>query len=55
MLPGVPQERIDKLLATTLQFNPDYYRIVNLQEEESKDEKYGFEAQGSSEPSRKNT
>ena len=26
-------------MATKLQFDPDYYRIVNLEEEESKDEK----------------
>ena len=30
MLPGVPQQRIDTLLKTELQFNPDYYRIVDL-------------------------
>jgi hypothetical protein len=43
------------LLQTKLQFNPDYYRIINLEEEESKDEKYGFEAQGSDQPSSKST
>ncbi len=30
MLPGVSQQRIDTLLKTELQFNPDYYRIVDL-------------------------
>ena len=29
-LKGVPDEHINKLLATQLQFNPDYYRIVDL-------------------------
>ena len=29
-LKGIPDEHINKLLATQLQFNPDYYRIVDL-------------------------
>ena len=31
-------------MATKLQFDPIYYSIVNLEEEESKDEKYGVDA-----------
>jgi len=40
MLSGVPEDHINKLLSTQLQFNPDYYRILDLTtvEEESKDE-----------------
>lgn len=39
MLTGVPEEHTAKLLATKLQFNPDYYKIVDLtaEEEESKE------------------
>lgn len=48
MLTGIHQERIDALMKTTLQFNPDYYRILDLtlmeQDEESKEEKYGLDA-----------
>ena len=42
-------------MATKLQFDPDYYRIVNLEEEESKDEKYGVDAIASYKQARKDT
>lgn len=47
MLPGVPQSRIDELVQTKLQFNPDYYRIIDLeqltqQDEETKDQLFNY-------------
>ena len=47
MLGDVPDDIYNDLLSRQLQYNPDYYRIVNLAEiekaEETK-EQYGFNA-----------
>jgi hypothetical protein len=44
------------LLKTKLQFNPDYYRITNLSnDEESKDEGYGLDANGAEKRERRPT
>lgn len=45
-------------MKTQLQFNPNYYRIIDLQklsEEEEKDDQYGIDAQGADTPVRKDT
>ena len=55
MLQGVPDAVYDDLLSRQLQFNPDYYRIVNLAEiekEEETKEQYGIDATGA-DPNRK--
>ena len=59
LLHSVPQSRLDLLLKTQLQFNPNYYRIVDLQklseEEEKDDQQYGIDARGADVPIRKDT
>ena len=53
LLHSVDPQRYELLLKTELQFNPDYYRIVNL--EDQSDDKYGIDAMNSSSPVRKET
>jgi hypothetical protein len=58
MLPGVNEKEIDRLCGTDLQFEPDYYRIVDLskvEQEENKEEGYGLDAQGANNLERKSS
>ena len=57
MLHSVPQERIDSLLANKLQFDSDYYMIVDLakKDEESKSEGYNFMTEEADKPQKENT
>ena len=57
MLHSVSQESIDALLKNKLQFDSDYYTIVDLakMDEESKSEGYGFEGDGADKPQKENT
>ena len=56
MLHSVSQESIDALLKNKLQFDSDYYTIVDLakMDEESKSEGHGFE-EGADKPQKENT
>jgi len=52
----VSQSKIDLYLKTQLQFNPKYYRIVDLSVIEDQDNQYGIDAQGADdEPMRRDT
>ena len=42
-------------MKTELQFNPDYYRIINLEEESKEEDGYGIDAKGAQQVQRKST